>query len=124
MKAKTVLVIEDNDMNMQLMRAFLEIGKYRILEAREAETGIHLAREYHPDLILMDIQLPGMDGLSATRIIKEDPDLKNIPILATTGLAMHDEVEKGLESGFSGYIIKPCGVQEILKTLARFLDDH
>ena len=124
MEAKTILVIEDNDMNMELMRAFLQIGNYRMLEAREAETGIHLTREHRPDLILMDIQLPGMDGLSATRIIREDPDLKNIPIVAMTGLAMHEDVEKGMKLGFSGYIVKPCGIKVVLETIAKCLDGH
>ena len=76
MKRKTVLVIEDNEMNMKLVRALLQIGQYDILEAVDAESGIPLARAHKPDLILMDVHVPGMDGLSATRIIKEDPALK------------------------------------------------
>ena len=87
MQEKTVLVIEDNAMNMKLMRAVLKVGQYRMVEAGDAEIGIRLAREERPDLILMDIQLPGMDGLSATRLLKEDPDLKEIPVLAMTGFA-------------------------------------
>ena len=78
MANETILVIEDNEMNMKLVRSLLQIGKYRVLEAIDAETGIQLAREHHPDLILMDIQLPGMDGLIATREIKNDPAVKDI----------------------------------------------
>jgi two-component system cell cycle response regulator DivK len=119
MKARTILVIEDNDMNMKLMREVLRLGKYEVLEAMDAETGIELARKRSPDLILMDLQLPGLDGLSATRIIKADPLLKEIPVYAVTGFAMEAEKEKARGIGFEGYIVKPFGVQEILGTLAR-----
>jgi len=78
MKIKTILVIEDNKLNMKLVNGLVKIGKYRMLEAEDAESGIELIREQRPDLVLMDIQLPGMDGLSATKIIKEDSDLKDI----------------------------------------------
>lgn len=118
MPEKTVLVIEDNAMNMKLMRAVLKVGQYRMVEAGDAEIGIRLAREERPDLILMDIQLPGMDGLSATRLLKEDPDLKGIPILAMTGYAMEDEKRKALGVGFAGYIVKPFHVSELLETIA------
>ena len=78
MKIKTILVIEDNKLNMKLVNGLVKIGKYRMMEAEDAESGIELIREQRPDLVLMDIQLPGMDGLSATKIIKEDSDLKDI----------------------------------------------
>lgn len=81
-------------MNMKLMRAVLKTGNYRMLEAIDAETELRLVREHRPDLILMDIQLPGMDGLSATKIIKTDPDLNYIPIFALTGFAMENDKEK------------------------------
>jgi CheY-like chemotaxis protein len=119
MKARTILVIEDNDMNMKLMREVLRLGNYEVLEAMDAETGIELARKRLPDLILMDLQLPGLDGLSATRIIKADPLLKGIPVYAVTGFAMEAEKQKARDIGFEGYIVKPFGVQEILGTLAR-----
>jgi two-component system, cell cycle response regulator DivK len=116
----TILVVEDNEMNMSLMRAILQLGKYRMLEAMDAETGIRLAREHHPDLILMDIQLPGMDGLAATRILKADPDLEKIPVLAMSGLAMQSDIDKAMELGFADYIVKPSGVKELLRTIAKF----
>lgn len=119
MEAKTILVIEDNEMNMKLMKAVLQLGKYRVMEARDAETGLALARQNPPDLILMDIQLPGMDGLSATQIIKEDENLKTIPIYAVTGFAMEEEKEKARGIGFDGYIVKPFRVSELLETLSR-----
>ena len=81
MADKTILVVEDNEMNMKLMRAVLKTGNYRMLEAMDAETGLRLVREHRPDLILMDIQLPGMDGLTATKIIKADPDFKGYSCL-------------------------------------------
>ena len=124
MKERTILVIEDNEMNMKLMRAILELGRYRMLEAMDAETGLNLARKNPPDLILMDIQLPGMDGLSAMRILKADPDLDKIPVLAMSGLAMQSDIDKAMHFGFSDYIVKPSGVQDILQTIAKFLADQ
>jgi len=118
MADKTILVIEDNEMNMKLMRAVLKTGHYRMLEAMDAESGLSLVREHRPDLILMDIQLPGMDGLSATKLIKADPDLKDIPVYALTGFAMEGDKEKARNIGFSGYIVKPFSVKGLLETLA------
>jgi CheY-like chemotaxis protein len=120
MEDKTILVIEDNEMNMKLMRAVLKAGKYRMLEALDAETGLRLAREHHPDLILMDIQLPGMDGLSATHVIKTDPDLKGIPIFAVTGFAMESDKAKAMDIGLAGYIVKPFSVKILLETLNNY----
>lgn len=124
MEEKTILVVEDNEVNMKLMRAVLRLGNYRMLEAMDAETGLRLAKEDHPDLILMDIQLPGMDGLSATQIIKSDPELKEIPILALTGFAMESDKEKAMGIGFSGYIVKPFNVKVLLETIANYLGRH
>jgi CheY-like chemotaxis protein len=124
MEDKTILVIEDNEMNMKLMRAVLMAGKYRILEAIDAETGLRLVREHHPDLILMDIQLPGMDGLSATKIIKNDPDLKDIPIFALTGFAMESDKEKAADAGLAGYIVKPFSVKGLLETIGNYFNNQ
>jgi two-component system cell cycle response regulator DivK len=118
MEEKTILVIEDNEMNMKLMRAVLRVGNYRMLEASDAETGLRLVQEHHPDLILMDIQLPAMDGLSAAKIIKEDPSLRDIPIFALTGFAMESDREKAVDIGLAGYIVKPFSVKVLLETLA------
>jgi CheY-like chemotaxis protein len=114
MENRNILVIEDNELNMKLMRGVFRIGNYQIIEAFDAETGIRLAREHLPFLILMDIQLPGMDGLKATQIIKADPELKDIPVVALTGFAMQGDEEKAIESGCDGYITKPINVQEVL----------
>lgn len=121
MANETILVIEDNELNMKLVRSLLSIGKYEILEAFNAETGIKLAREKKPDLILMDIQLPGMDGLTATKIIKGDPNMQHIPVIAYTSFAMDGDEEKALEVGCVGYITKPLDTKTFLKTLEQYL---
>ena len=121
---KSILVIEDNELNMKLVKGLLEIGKYRMLEATDAEFGIQLIREQRPDLVLMDIQLPGMDGLSATEIIKEDPLIKDIPIVALTSYAMQGDEEKALASGCTGYIAKPINTRKFLKTISRYLNGN
>lgn len=119
---KTVLVIEDHELNMKLVRAYLEIGSYEVLEAVDAETGIQLAREHHPDLILMDIQLPGMDGLSATRVIKDDQAIRDIPVVAFTGYAMAGDKQTAMEAGCIAHITKPIGLDDFLEAVAQCLD--
>ncbi len=121
MAKKTVLVIEDNELNMKLVNSLLQIGQYEKLNATNAESGIQIAKEQRPDLILMDIQLPGMDGLSATRIIKRDPTLKGILIVALTGYAMEEDVEKIRIAGCDGYISKPFDIRIFFDTLNGFL---
>jgi CheY-like chemotaxis protein len=123
MKIKTILVVEDNELNMKLVKGLIKIGKYRMLEAIDAESGIQLIREQRPDLVLMDIQLPGMDGLSATKIIKEDPSLKDIPIVALTSYAMQGDKEKALEAGCTGYIAKPIDTRKFLETVSQYIKD-
>ena len=123
MKTKTILVIEDNKLNMKLVNGLVKIGKYRMLEAIDAESGIELIREQRPDLVLMDIQLPGMDGLSATKIIKADPELKDIPIVALTSYAMQGDEEKALAAGCTGYITKPIDTRKFLETVSQYIKD-
>jgi CheY-like chemotaxis protein len=124
MTIKTILVVEDNELNMKLVRGLIKIGKYGMLEAIDAESGIEQIREQRPDLVLMDIQLPGMDGLSATKIIKKDPSLKDIPVVALTSYAMQGDEEKALEAGCSGYIAKPIDTRKFLETIAQYLKDN
>ena len=121
MANETVLVVEDNEMNMKLVRSLLQIGKYRVLEAVDGESGIKLAREHHPDLILMDIQLPGMDGLTATREIKNEPAVKDISVVALTSYAMQGDEEKARDAGCAGYIAKPIDTRRFLETVGQFL---
>ena len=121
MENKTILVIEDDELNKKLLRGLLSLGKYRVLEAVNAEIAIDLLREQKPDLILMDIQLPGMDGLSATRIIKGNPDLKDIDIVALTSFAMEGDEQKAIDAGCNGYITKPIETRSFLERISRFL---
>ncbi len=119
METPTVLVIEDNELNMKLVRSLLGIENYRVLEAVDAETGIQMAGEHHPDLILMDIQLPGMDGLSATQIMKKDPELKDVPVVALTSYAMQGDDKKATEAGCEYYITKPINTRKFRETVKR-----
>jgi CheY-like chemotaxis protein len=121
MANKTILVIEDNELNMKLVKSLLKMGNYGVLEAPDAETGMKLLHEKKPDLILMDIQLPGMDGLTATQIIKADPEMKDIPVVAFTSFAMDGDEKKAFKAGCVGYITKPLDTQHFLTTLKEFL---
>jgi CheY-like chemotaxis protein len=121
MNEKTILVIEDNDLNMKLIRTLLKLKNYETIEAVDAEKGIQLAREYHPDLILMDIQLPGMDGLTATRLIKNDSVIRDIPVVAMTGYAMQGDDEQTGDAGFVGYLNKPIDTRSFLENIDRVL---
>jgi len=118
---KTILLIEDNELNRKLVRAMLPKDKHQVLEAEDAETGVQLAQEYKPDLILMDIQLPGMGGLSATRIIKKDSVLKDTPVIALTSYAMQGDEAEAREAGCDDYITKPIDRQRFLEAVSRFL---
>lgn len=122
MNGKTILVIEDNQLNMKLVRSLIKMGSYEMIEAGDAETGIKLARENKPDLILMDIQLPGMDGLSATKILKGDGVLKDTPIIALTSHAMEGDDKKVREAGCDGYITKPIDTRNFLQTVTAYLN--
>jgi CheY-like chemotaxis protein len=122
MENKTVLVIEDNELNMKLVRSMLQLRHYQVLEAQDAEVGIQVAREHLPDLILMDIQLPGMDGLEATRIIRNDSILSDIPVMALTSYVMQGDEQKAISAGCSGYIAKPIDTRSFLDNLAGYLE--
>jgi len=124
MTGKTVLVIEDNELNRKLVMALLQRGSYRVLEADNAESGLVLARNEKPDLILMDVQLPGMDGLTATRILKNDRVLKNIPVVALTAYAMEGDVEKAKEAGCDGYLTKPIDFHNFFDVVFKFSQEH
>ena len=121
MANEKILVIEDNQMNMMLFRDLLEFDGYTVLEATDAEKGVQMARENLPDLILMDIQLPGMDGLEATRIICQDPVLKSVPVVALTSYAMKGDEQLAKEAGCAGYIAKPIDTRDFNTTVSGFL---
>ena len=119
--AKTVMVVEDNDLNMKLFHDLLEAHGYNILQTKDGMEALRLAREHRPDLILMDIQLPEVSGLEVTKWIKEDDDLKSIPVVAVTAFAMKGDEEKIREGGCEAYIAKPISVTNFLQTVAHFL---
>ncbi|MEW6521507.1 MAG: response regulator [Thermodesulfobacteriota bacterium] len=120
MTGKKILVIEDNELNLKLVRTLLELADFSVLEALDAEQGITIARRELPDSILMDIQLPGLDGLTATKMIKQDPLLQRIPVIAVTSFAMESDGRKAQEAGCVGHISKPIDTRSFANQV-RFL---
>ncbi len=116
----TVLVVEDNPLNMKLFNGLLELGGYNVLQAKDGMEGWRMAREQRPDLILMDIQLPGVSGLEVTKWLKDDENLKSIPVIAVTAFAMKGDEEKIREGGCDAYIVKPIFLSDFLETVERF----
>jgi two-component system cell cycle response regulator DivK len=116
-----VLIVEDNPANMTLAVFLLESAGHTVITARDAEAGLTLARALQPNLILMDIQLPGMDGLQATGLLKGDDATRAIPVIALTALAMKGDEERIRAAGCDGYIAKPMRYQELLSTIATHL---
>jgi len=119
--AKTILIVEDNELNMKLFNDLLQANGYETLQTKDGREAIGLARDNHPDLILMDIQLPEISGLDLTKMIKADDDLKSIPVIAVTAFAMKGDEEKIREGGCDGYIAKPISVPDFLSTVNKFL---
>lgn len=119
--SETLLVVEDNEMNLKLLRDVLTVKGYRVLETGTAEEGLAIARAEQPDLVLMDIQLPGMDGMTALRELKADPATSWIPVIAVTASAMPAERKEILAAGFDGYQAKPISVRDLLAEVRRLL---
>ena len=117
----TILVIEDNQANMKLALLLLRNAGHSVLSAPDAESGLTLARNERPDLILMDIQLPGMDGLAATALLKQHPSTAAIPVIALTAMAMKADQERSQMAGCDGYIAKPLRYQELYAVIDRLL---
>lgn len=117
-----ILIIEDNPFNMELVRDLLEANGYLVREAVTAQDGINAIKEKKPDLVLMDVQLPGMDGLTATRILREDAKLAGLLIVALTAHAMKGDEDKVLEAGCNGYISKPIDTRRFPVQVAEFLE--
>jgi len=116
-----ILIVEDNPANMTLAVFLLESAGHSVIKSTDAEAGLTLARKEQPDLILMDIQLPGMDGLQATLLLKKDEATRNIPVIALTALVMKGDEERILAVGCDGYIAKPMRYREFLATVAEHL---
>jgi CheY-like chemotaxis protein len=121
MTQPTVLVIEDNALNRKLVRVLLSQEPFSLLFAETAEEGLELAREISPDLILMDVRLPGIDGLEATRRIRSDEQLRDTTVVAFTAHAMRGDREKAFSAGCDGYITKPIDTRNFAEQVHRFL---
>jgi two-component system, cell cycle response regulator DivK len=122
MAGALILIVEDNPRNLKLIRDILQFRGYTTLEAETGESGVTLARERQPALILMDVQLPGMDGRAATKALKADPSTQKIPVIAMTAFAMKGDRESLLADGFDGYMSKPIDIKEVPQLIERYLD--
>ncbi len=120
--SKTVLIVEDNELNMKLFHDLLEAHGYATLQTKDGIEAMKIAREKRPDLILMDIQLPEVSGLEVTKWLKEDPELRAIPVVAVTAFAMKGDEDKIRQGGCEAYIAKPISVAKFLETVQRFLN--
>jgi two-component system, cell cycle response regulator DivK len=118
---KTILVVEDNELNMKLFHDLLEAHGYNILQTGDGMKALELARHHKPDLILMDIQLPEISGLEVMKWIKEDDDLKAIPIIAVTAFAMKGDKEKIRAGGCDAYVSKPISIRNFLETVEQLI---
>ena len=119
----TILIVEDNEDNLVIYSTILSHVGYRVLEARDGETGIRMAHTEHPDLILMDVSIPVIDGWEATRRLKADPETANIPIFALTAHALESDRERAKAVGCDGYLPKPAEPPTVLATVQRQLGD-
>jgi two-component system cell cycle response regulator DivK len=119
--AKTVLIVEDNELNMKLFRDLLEAHGYQTSGTSNGYEALDLVRKLRPDLVLMDIQLPQVSGLEVTRWIKDDPELRAIPVVAVTAFAMKGDEERIREGGCEAYLSKPISVGKFIETVRRFI---
>ena len=124
MGGELILIIEDNEKNRKLARDVLQVKGYKTIESETAEEGLKLALEKSPTLVLMDIQLPGMDGIAALKQLRANPQTKNIPVIAITASAMTNNRQTMLAEGFDGYQSKPISVKNFLGELERVLASH
>jgi two-component system cell cycle response regulator DivK len=120
---KSILIVEDNELNMKLFNDLLEANGHRTLRTKSGVEAVAIAREQRPDLIIMDIQLPEVSGLEVTRWIKNDEELRTIPVIAITAFAMKGDEEKILQGGCEAYLSKPISVAKFLETVNAFLSE-
>ena len=118
---KRVLIVEDNELNMKLFNDLLEANGYQVIQTRDGLSALDLARKHRPDLILMDIQLPEVSGIEVTKWLKEDDELRHIPVIAVTAFAMKGDEQKIREGGCEAYISKPISVVSFLQTIDSYL---
>ncbi|MBA2352262.1 MAG: response regulator [Burkholderiales bacterium] len=122
MNPRLILIVEDNEKNRKLERDLLQVKGYQTIESETAEEGIRLAQEKHPALILMDIQLPGIDGIEALAQLRADPRTRDIPVIAVTASAMTQDRQKIMDAGFDGYQRKPLDIKEFLNAVHEALE--
>ena len=120
---KTVLIVEDNELNMKLFHDLLDAHGYRTLQTRNGLDALKIAREHRPNLILMDIQLPEISGLEVTKWLKDDEELRDIPVIAVTAFAMKGDEERIRQGGCEAYISKPISVPRFIETIKSYLGD-
>ena len=123
MSDRTILYIEDNEYNRKIVRQLLSRTSYRLKEAVDGEAGVAAALEAPPDLILMDVQLPKMSGLDATRVLRSDARTRHIPIIVITSFALSGDRERATEAGAAGYLAKPYSPRELLAVVRQFLPE-
>lgn len=121
MREKIILIVDDNPLNLKLITVILELEHYKICTASNAEEALNVLKTIKPDLILMDLQMPGMDGLQLTQQLKSQPQYKDILIIALTAYAMVGDKEKALAAGCDGYISKPIDTRHFAETVADYL---
>lgn len=115
-----ILIVEDNEKNLKLVRDVLQFKGYKTIEAMTGMEGVRLAREQHPDLVLMDIQLPDIDGITALAQLRDDPVTAKVPVIAVSASVMPDDQQRIVASGFDAYITKPINVKSFVETVERF----
>ena len=121
MSGHRILVVEDNPLNLKLVRDVLTVSGYEVVEAQSGEEGVALAATFDPDLVLMDLQLPGIDGYEALRLLRKDPRLGGVPVVAVTAFAMREDRERTAREGFDGYLSKPISVRALPAQIGEFL---
>ena len=124
MAGELILIVEDNEKNRRLVRDVLQVKGYQTLESETGEEGLRLARERHPALVLMDIQLPGMNGIEALKHLRADAVTRGIPVIAVTASAMTHDRQTIMAAGFDGYQSKPINVKAFLEAVRQMLDRH
>jgi two-component system cell cycle response regulator DivK len=121
MANELILIVEDNDKNMKLARDILQVKGYRTIEAESAEAGLPLAAAQKPDLVLMDIQLPGMNGIEALKMLRASPETSRIPVLAFTASVMPQDRKEIMSAGFDGFVSKPVNLKEFIASIVSTL---